>query len=164
MKYILKEITDLYPVWDMQDVYHIQDVIYDKCDGRNLVDVRDGSVSLKTKDGRVTVGPSEDLYIQIKKKHINIFYESEFYKPEDLTKYVNKNVKLQLIWDGSQEQLDVLRGTLEDKMVDNFTFKLSLLPTEQRVNVILYSVKKSSEVSKGSLVTVFRNNNEVQIN
>lgn len=163
MKYILKELTDLYPVHDMQDAYYLQDFIYDKCAGRNLADIKDGRISLKTKDGWVTVGPSEDLYVQVKKKHINIFYESEFHKPEDLTKYVNKNVKLQLIWDGSQEQLDVLRGALDDKLKDNFTFKLSLTPEAKRVDVLLYSVTKSREVSKGSFVTVFKDN-EVEIN
>ena len=124
--------------------------------------IDEGFVRVKTKDGWEDVTPSQDLYLQIKKKHINIFYESEFHKLDD-PKHINKNIKLQLVWDCSQEQLDVLRGALEDKLNKYFTFTLSSLPTDKRVNVILYSVTKAREVSKGSIVTVFKDN-EVEIN
>ena len=162
MHYILKELKDLHHAYCLEAIEHIRDISW-VLTNKHLVDIDgEGSVEVKTKDGWVDVTPSEDLYLQIKKKHINIFYESEFHKLDD-PKQINKNIKLQLIWDCSQEQLDVLRGALEDKLNKHFTFKLSLLPTDKRVNVILYSVTKAREVSKGSIVTVFKDN-EVEIN
>ena len=162
MRYILKELKDLHHAYCLEAMEHIG-YLSRELTGKYLVDTIDeGFVRVKTKDGWVDVTPSHDLYLQIKKKHINIFYESEFHKIDD-PKHINKNVKVQLIWDGSQEQLDVLRGVLEDKLNENFTFKLSLTPEAKRVDVILYSVTKAREVSKGSIVTVFKDN-EVKIN
>lgn len=162
MHYILKELTDLHHAYCMEAIEHIR-YLSREITGKYLVDTIDEDfVRVKTKDGWEDITPSRDLYLQIKKKHINIFYESEFHKLDD-PKHINKNIKLQLIWDCSQEQLDVLRGALEDKLNKHFTFTLSLLPTDKRVNVILYSVTKAREVSKGSIVTVFKDN-EVGIN